>query len=230
MAHRTPKPQDTANKDSSGWFWAALQYSDPRQAAGGQEPAGAQGFHGVLGWNSSPPGGHCGQGPGPTRSSARNGALRGGHGLPRQRGRWRGPQAESLSPGGASGRGQRVRGASGLSQAPPPQDRGPGMPRAAHLQRTGRDCVPLRGRGSRLRQGRGGRRRGALPGLLLLLLPVVPVEVPGKLHGQQRSLPRARELQGKAPRAEAPSPPHLRVDVLSQRRRRGLGRHRPDQQ
>lgn len=70
--------------------------------------------------------------------------------------------------------------------------------RAAHLQRIGRDCVSLHGRGGGLRQGCRGRWCGALPGLLLLLLPVVPVEVAGELHAQQGSLPRAKEWQGES--------------------------------
>lgn len=54
----------------------------------------------------------------------------------------------------------------------------------------------LQGLGGGLRLGRGGRGRGALPGLLLLLLPVVPVEVPGELGGNGRSCRGQRSPRG----------------------------------
>lgn len=114
----------------------------------------------------------------------------------------------------------------GVRPVPVPLGRGRGLggPGAApHLHCVRGGCVPLPGQGGGLREGRRCRRGGALPCFLLLFLPVVPVEVPGKLHRQQGVTPESRGAARGRPHAQ--EHPHLRFDVLSQRCRRVLGRH-----
>lgn len=103
---------------------------------------------------------------------------------------------------------------SGTGPAPRPPRRTVHRRRGApHLGHAGRGRVPLRGLGGRLRQGHRRGRRGALPGLLLLLLPVVPVEVPGELQRRQVVTPKGQRAArgsttrgGASPRGPCPQP------------------------
>lgn len=132
-------------------------------------------------------------------------------------------------------------GASDLSRTHPFQGTLPvGTPGAApHLHHGGGGCVPLPRLCSRLCQGHGRRRRGALTSLLLLLLPVVPVEISCELQATRGSLPRPETVrghtshwalpQGRCPQPEVPtssgekgaSECHRRQDSCSGRDRDG---------